>query len=400
MNRRLPEFFVALSLINLSAVAADEAFSARPPLETTSVLAPVSEHEAADVTDGFSWGPVRVRPHAVYRFLHGTGILQRPGLEEETQMHQFAPGLLFQSGEVWSVDYTPNLKWYSNDRFKDTLDHAVTFAGRLYGDPWSFNLSQRYLSTSEPLSETGRQTAQEKHLTDFSAAYRYSDKSSLSFGISQSINLASEFNDSYQWSSLNWFHHQWLDRLGFGLGFGGGYASVEIGSDMAFESAQTRLQWTPGDNLRLDVHGGIEIRQFLDHTGSDRINPLAGITASYQPFSPTLLTLKVNRAVNNSLIGSQIAETLSFSASLRQRLAGKVFLHINAGRRTTDYLGMTARFRSERSDELDYLDVRASTHILKKGSIAVFIHVSDNASTASGFSYDSRQVGFEISYRF
>src|SRR5687767_10136302 len=115
-------------------------------------------------------GPVTLRPHISATFSYSDGLRSRPGQNSKTAMQEYAPGMLFQLGRRWTLDYTPSLTFYSNDEFEDTLDHFVTLSGGASYHPWNFGFSQSYSVSSAPLVETGQQTSRQSFGTSLSAS--------------------------------------------------------------------------------------------------------------------------------------------------------------------------------------------------------------------------------------
>ena len=72
------------------------------------------------------WGPVDLHLHLFYQFLYGDGVPAAPGQGYTTAINALYPGVLFQLGEHWTLDYTPSLRFYSNSHYRDTIDNAVT----------------------------------------------------------------------------------------------------------------------------------------------------------------------------------------------------------------------------------------------------------------------------------
>src|SRR6185312_12721344 len=110
-------------------------------------------------------GVFTLRPHVSYSLIYSDGLELNPSNHQSTAIHQISPGMLINIGRHWTLDYTPTLKYYSNHRFQDSLDHAVVLTGgTTYGD-WTFGLSQGYAATTESLVETATQTPTETYNT-------------------------------------------------------------------------------------------------------------------------------------------------------------------------------------------------------------------------------------------
>jgi hypothetical protein len=378
--------------------------------------APPSPHTPATPDQGFvipafadqivenplRWGPFDIIPAINYRFSYSTG-LPRAGLlgaDETTVQHAVAPSLTLQSKHL-TLSYSPSLNYYAKGRYDDSVNHAASLSSSFgYGD-WRFGLSHSYSAASRVLVETARQTDTERHGTALTASYQLSDKTSLDLTASQNISEASGLNSSKTWSTMNWFNYQVTDITLFGVGVGGGYSDVELGSDMTYEQIQARVHWAPRPKIEVDVNGGVDIRQFLGQSGSgDRVSPIIGASASYRPFDQTTVSLNADRSVSASLFADQITETTSFDLSIRQRFFERLQAGLSGGFRFVDYQSTSRLLEAGRSDDVTFFSASLGTRILKKGNISVSYSHSDNRSNREVFTYDSDTFAVQVGYRF
>ena len=113
---------------------------------------------AAALQTPLQFGPVAMRPHLDYQFSYGNGIQSSPGQQQNSIVQQVAPGVLFNLGDHWALDYTPILHFYSSSSFHNTVDQSVQLSwGTAYRD-WFFSGSQGYASSSNPNIQTAAQT--------------------------------------------------------------------------------------------------------------------------------------------------------------------------------------------------------------------------------------------------
>jgi uncharacterized protein (PEP-CTERM system associated) len=347
-----------------------------------------------------------MRPHLLYRFLYGDGIPARPGEQLKTAINEFYPGIFLGMGSRWNLDYTPTLRYYSNNHFRDSLDHAVSLYGANTFQDWTLGFSQGYVSSSESLAETASQTDQEAFSTAINATYKINSAMSLELGAIQDFTFVDQtqpgapLTDSRIWSTMDWLDYQVSPKLAAAIGLGFTYDSLSAGSDMTSEQIQGRLTWRPGEKLSVSLSGGFEDRQVLNSDSSDLITPIFGISALYQLLEPTTLSLGASRVVNPALFVNQVTETTSISASLRQRILKRLFLDLSGGYAQNSFHETAFGFNLARQDDLTFFNVRLSTTFLKRGTAAVFYQTSEDTSTDSNFDFSSTQVGFELGYRF
>jgi hypothetical protein len=347
----------------------------------------------------FKWGPVGVRPRIFYRILHGDGILVGASNQVSTVIQEISPGILFDIGSHWSLDYMPTWRIYSNDRFKDTLGHAVSLTGGTAYEDWVLGLSQAYSIASAPLVETGTQTELETFSTALTGSYRFNSKMWADLALNQSFVSAESFTGYREWSTTDWLNYQYAPALTVAAGVALGYVDVDAGSDMLYERFLGRAEWRATDKLGFNVNGGVETRQFLSGGEDTLINPLVGAGVQYQPVEATRLSLNVDRTVTASYFVGVATETTQIHANLNQRLLGVLYLDIGGGYHSISYVDSSAS-SAGRSDDYYVFNTRLSCAFLKRGTAAVFYQYSDNSSTAPGFTFESTQVGMELGYRY
>jgi hypothetical protein len=344
-------------------------------------------------------GPVTVRPHAVYRIFYSDGIQSGPGHQLTSIIQDVSPGLLFNIGSHWAVDYTPALTFYSNKQLHDTVDQAIRLNGGASSRDWSFTLNHSYESTGSTRVETARQTDQQTHSTELSAFHELNSKLALDLGLSQNIRLADQFTSSYEWATMDWINYYLGSRLNVGLGAGFGYDKVPGSVDMMFEQVQARVGWHVTDKISLAVNGGGEDRQFVNSSIPSLINPTYGATLDYRPFRYTGLSLTASRAVTQSFFQDQATENTSLSVALTQRLLKHFNASVTGGYNTEQYIATARGVSSGRHDTYYSMTTRLSWVLLKQFSMGLFYNFSENASTSNGFGYNSSQTGLEVGYR-
>ena len=354
------------------------------------------------------WGPVHLRPHLLFRFSYSDGIQSQPGQPSTSTINEVSPGVLFEMGRHWTLDYTPTLRFFSNPSFRDTTDQSVSLNGATTYQDWSFGLSQRYVSSSTPLVETGSQTDQETYTTTVNAAYHVNTDLSLELGVNQNfrfVGAASQatnsLNDSLaSWSTMDWLNYTFWPGFGAAIGVGFGYDDVSVGSDMTYEQLQGRINWRAGDKLSFSFNGGLEVRQFLDSAVPELFNPLFGMSLQYKLFEVTTISLNANRTVSSSYFQNQVTETSSVGASIQQRLLGKLHLVVGGGYANTSYKASSAVLPVQREDNNTFFDVRLTAPFSRRGTLSVFYRASDNSSSKPGLTYSSVQMGLELGYQF
>jgi hypothetical protein len=351
-------------------------------------------------------GPVHLHPHIFYSLSYGNGLQSQPGNQSKSFINTLSPGMAVDIGSHWRLDYTPTLRYYSSQEFRDALDHSVNLTwGTICGD-WKLGASQGYAKTSEPLIETGSQTTTEIYSTVLSTAYQLNSKTSLEFSANQGFRYANSVStnqpltDSKTWTAIATANYQLSPALSIGPSLTFAYDNLNVGSDMTSEQFQGQFLWRPGPKLTCLGRGGLEIRQFLDSTESDLVTPVFALSLAYRLFELTTFSLAANRTVAPSYFGNQLTETSSFNGGVRQRLLQRLYLDVTGGYTTTKYRTTSAGKSANRDDDYATVNIRLICPILQHGSASVFYNWSDNISSQPGFGYNSDQVGLELGYHF
>jgi len=347
------------------------------------------------------WGPVDLRPHADYRLSYGNGIQSTPGHRLDSVVNEISPGLLFDIGRHWSLDYTPTWRFYSNRQLQDTLDHNVRLAGWTAYEDWVLGLSQGYATSSAPLVETGTQTFQEIYSTALTASYLFNSKVSADLAVNQNFVSVQDFSNYREWSTMDWLNYQLWPRLNIAFGAGFGYVNLSAGTDMSYEDYQGRVSWRVTDKVSFQASAGLEDRQFLSGGMPDLINPIFGLSLVYQPVQVTTFTLAASRSVSASYFENLVTENTGVNVGLTQRLFKKVYLGLTGGYARASYVGTAgSAVFAGRVDDYYSFGATLSTVFLKRGSIALFYQYTDNSSSQVGYAFSSDQVGLELGYKF
>jgi hypothetical protein len=353
-------------------------------------------------------GPINLHPHISYRLSYGDQIQSSAGQFGNSFIHEFMPGMAFNLGEHWMLDYTPTLRWYSDNQFQNGTDHRVILTGNTTYQDWRFGFSQGFSLSSQPLVETAAQTDEEVWNTGLTAGYAFNSKVSLDMSLNQNLRFVGAdqqnpfLTDSFQWSTMEWLNYQYVPNLTFSLGAGATYEAVDIGSDMMSEQVQARIMWRAGTRLDLSLSGGADIRQFLDSRVPGEVTPIYSLTASYKAFEQTTVFLAASQTISPSYYGGPLSQSTGLSAGLNQRLFGHLNLAVTGGYSINDYsatslAGVVAPV--ENYDSATF-GVSLGTTLLRRLSVSIFYNATYNISDSPLYDYSPTTLGFEFSTRF
>jgi hypothetical protein len=402
---------------------------ASPPLVPSSVAAyqtnqPVqmqvfvpSAPAAPEQNQPFKIGPIVIRPNIFYQFLYGNGIQSSAGQQQDTIVQQFSPGLVFEDGLHWTLNYTPTFNFYSSSAFRNTINQFVQLQWGTTWRDWLMTASQSYAHTDDPQIETAGQTEQDTYSTAFNGVYQFNDRLSMNIGLNQTFNIYGQTSstnllvglvNSRTWSTMNWLNDQFWPRFSAGFGLGLGYNQQQNSPDSTFQQYQLQMSWRATDKISFQLNGGLEDQEYLSGNAGSLLTPIFGGGVQYQPFDLTKINVSANRTVSTSAYQNQNVESTSITGDFNQRLFGGLYADLTGGFSTARYIATaTAVGGPSRSDDIYSFNARLSCPFPKRGTVSIFYQFSETSSTQSGFapgasafSYSSHQVGFDISYTY
>jgi hypothetical protein len=385
-------------------------------LAQMQVFVPEETAPPAPLETPIQWGSLAVRPHLLYQFLYGNGIQSSPGQHQNTIVQELSPGVLFDLGACWTLDYTPALTFYSSSNFRDTVDESVRLSwGTTYND-WFFAGSQSYASSSDPEVDTAAQTDREYYVTVLKGTCQFNQKMSLDLEASQNLNYVGNAGatnyllslaSSRVWSTMNWLNYQFRPRLSAGLGLGLGYNQTDHSPASIDEQYQGRLDWRATDKVSIELSGGLEDMQYLSGGAGSLATPICGAAIQYQPFNETQISLNAGRTVSTSPFQDQVTEVTQVAIELNQRLLGRLHLDLIGSWSSTEYVVSLAGLSTGRNDDLYSFHAALTCPFFKRGTFKVLYQFTENSSSQTGFAvgksafgYSSNQIGCEIGYRF
>jgi uncharacterized protein (PEP-CTERM system associated) len=113
--------------------------------------------------------------------------------------------------------------------------------------------------------------------------------------------------------------------------------------------------------------------------------------------------LNVDRVVDVSVwtnsVQSQVTETTSVTADLNQRLLGRLYLDLQGGYNTVNYVASSGT-TTGRTDDYYTFNARLKLQFLKRATATIFYQYSDNSSTLAAYTFSSNQTGIELGYQF
>jgi hypothetical protein len=397
-----------------------------PPVQSTSQLAMTNSFQlfaaqpAASAPGGyqpFKWDQFVVRPHVDYQFTKAYHLPAAPSNLVDTTIQRFSPGILFNLGPHWALDYTLTIGLYSDTNFGTEVDHSITLSGHTIYGAWDFGFLQTVNLTQSPMIQFGGQQDQQYFDTSLTGHHENSQYISEDIALSQNIQAfpGGGYENMKSWSVLAWLNYQPQSHISFGIGPGIGYNYALFGPDSVFEQLQARMSWRINDVLSLQISGGVSETEFIGSGDfHDIFSPIYSGSLEFRPFPQTGVSLYASRYVSPSVLVDQYTEGTSAGVSITQRLLQQFYLTANASYGNEKYVAPTVlaldqigtnTFELEqinlgRTDKFYNFSLRLNRSFLQRGNISIFYSYNSDQSTAPGYSFAGNQFGGEVSYSF
>lgn len=255
----------------------------------------------------------------------------------------------------------------------------------------------------KPNLDVASRTKFQSYSSRLDASYDLSGKTFLSTGAN---SLITEYNSSSLFSSGDvsgnlFINYRYSDKLTVGVGGTAGYNFVEDPNPgQTFEQANLRLGYQVTGKVSLNFTGGIEFRQFENDSRGTYISPVFDLSANYQLFDATTLSLAGNRRTYNSaVLGGQDFAGTTIIASVRQRFLQRFFLGMSGGYENLNYFSTVNGVSANRVDNYYFFEPSLDFSITRYWTLGGYYLRRQNDSS-SGFGFEDNQIGFKTALVF
>jgi hypothetical protein len=348
----------------------------------------------------FRWGPLRWHPKLEYTLSHSDGVQAAPGTPTSTDSQEYSSAFEMDLGKKWLLTYVPTWKLYSNGQFKDSLDHVFNLMGTPSHGAWGGTVQQSYTSSSMYVLETGAQMRQQIYVTSLGLGHVFSPDVQAQGSVVQNVRLAEASPATRDWKASGTLNYAFMPQLTGGLGVTGGYTATVKSSDAILASPNAQLNWNPTQRTSFTVSGGLQNRWFLGRNGGQVSSPVFSSTASFTPWQTTKLDFSASRQLEQSYFTNVFTTRTGWTASLNQRLLGKIFTSFAFARGTSNFKQTLFDVRQVRKDVNDSLSVGLTANFLRRGSATVSYTEVRNHSTAPGLSLHSTTFSLALGYGY
>jgi hypothetical protein len=313
-----------------------------------------------------------------------------------------------------SLVYRPSLFLFAQNSNNDSVQHIIHLQGAHGFGHLSLSLSQdvqildgqNLNSLSDPTGhqaniDVGARTQHQIYTTALGASYDLTGKLFLSAAGAIAADQYKTQISSQSFSGNMFLNYNYSEKLVIGVGGTGGYNTTDNSvSDQTFEQANVRMSYNATAKISLSASGGVEFRQSAGNSTTN-ISPVYTLSASYQPFDGTSISLSGSRSTQNSAVftGQDFADT-TINLSLNQRLVQRVFFGFAVGYTNSNYFSVLNGVSATRNDNYYYIEPSLDTNITRYWTVGAYYLHREDSSSFSSFSFYDNQVGLRTKLTF
>jgi hypothetical protein len=305
-----------------------------------------------------------------------------------------------EEGLVLSLVYRPTLNVFAKYTSNTALDHYAKASGLWASPKLTLGLSQEFRQVSAAMIEVGRRLQQEYYITDVTAKYALSEKTSIELNPRLTVFTGEDTIGTQEWAADAFFNWQATPKLLLAAGGSLGYLAIDDNASELFERALLRAKYTATVKLDVTATVGVEFRQF-DSGRASVISPVLGLSGTYRPWDRTILTLEAHRREQPATtLSDQSFASMGFSAEIYQQIMNPYFISALVGFEHRGYRSTEPGVAVTRRDDSVRARATVGAHFLRHWTVMVFYQYQRNQSNQSANSNTDNQVGCEASWGF
>lgn len=337
------------------------------------------------------------------------------------------PGITIGYGDIVGsdqnsirLDYAPSAFIYAENSDANALQHIIRLDAQYHFRRLNLSLAQEIQlldgtnfnnGSLNPNSvpsvnlDAGANTSVNTYNTRATFSLELTGKTFLSGGLTYTSNeYESSLIDSQSIQGNFYLNYTYSPKLVVGLGGTGGYNWVDSSTpDQTFEQINLRTTYQATGKISLEASGGVEFRQFGEGSrDSTYISPVYEISASYQPFDGTSISLSGNRRTQNSaVLAGQDYSSTNISLTVRQRFFQRLYLSFAVGYQNLSYFSTVDNGTSaSRDDDYIYFQPALDFTLTRYWTFGAFYLHRENETSANSFGFENNQFGVRTSLTF
>jgi hypothetical protein len=317
------------------------------------------------------------------------------------------------------VDYAPGAILYLDHSSADALQHIIRLQGQYHFQRLSITFGQdiqllnganlNSISSTGPNPvppirlDAGANTDQNLYTTNAAFSYDLTGKTFLTGAIQYLVSdYPASLIGSETLSGNLFFNFTYSPKLVIGVGGTAGYNWVDDPSpNQSYEQINGRVTYQVSGKVSLNASGGVEFRQFQNSgRNGSYVSPVYELTASYEPFDGTSVSLSGSRRTQNSAVAAgQDYSSTNITFGVRQRFLQRIYFGVALGYENSSYFSTSTGTDAPREDNYYFVQPAVDITLTRYWtSGAYYLHRQNNSS--SNFGFDNNQAGVRTSLEF
>jgi len=311
--------------------------------------------------------------------------------------------------------YAPNAYIFAKQSNADALQHVIHLDAQRQFAKLTLSASEdiQILDSSNLTSLTdttgrqanvdvGQRTREDIFNTVVGGSYDLSSKTFLSGSVTYQVYRYPSLISSETVTGALFINYNYGAKVVFGIGGSGGYDTAGSSTpDQYFEQGNLRISYQATGKINFAATAGYEVRQFADNARGNYTSPVFTLSAGYQPFDGTSVSLTGDRSTRNSAVvsGGDFAST-KIDFGVRQRLLRRAFLGFNIGYENDNYFSAVSGVDVSRDDDYYYVQSSLDVNVTRFWTVgAYYLHREDSSSLQS-FRFSDNQFGARTTITF
>jgi Putative beta-barrel porin 2 len=357
---------------------------------------------------GLLLGFIDVRPKMDFAVTYDDNILISSSNQKKDFVYTLSPGALLGIGDYLQkesnyirFEYVPTLTLFQHFSGFDFLEHYVRFESQYTFSRLQLRNYFEYDKLSGPNRDIGGRVNSDQYAAGLEATYAISDKTSLDVDAGLNILHYQSQIGSKEFLNHNWVNYNLTPKLNIGVGAAFGVLNPDKGVTQPYQQALFRVRFTSTAKLTFNGNAGVEFRQFASEGGT-RVTPVFGLSANYDVFPGTRLSLSGARTVtNSSSINGDDYTATRLGVGLNQHVIGRLSFNLEGGYENDAYRQTTAGAVGPQRED-NYLFIRPSLtyHLQDWADVTLSYFYRNNDSNFPTKAFTNNQVSAEVRFGF
>lgn len=305
---------------------------------------------------------------------------------------------------TFDIFYAPSFDIYANHSAQDSFNN---YAGAQYQYRFSkltLGIQQTYDRNSSTSAPAGTLVTTSNYVTTASANYFVDEKFSVVGTFNQKIldYETAGFSDSNEWVGDLYFLYKYDSKLTLGFGPKFGWLDVTLAPNQTYQDFLGRADYAYSKKLSFSLYAGAEVREYQGPASYTRAAGVFNLSAIYQPFTNTTLTLACGRQFEpsyNFYGQNYMASRVSLTG--RQRFLQNFYYNLQLGYENDAYqsagVGLTG---PARNDNYYYITTGFDWTPNNWLTSSIFYKYQTDISNFSGFTFNDNQVGISVGFKY